>query len=149
MDEVRAHHGDARPRPQLLLECLHLGFGTPQIESEQLLLGLLAADKSMLERYLGGRASATEIREAIVQASEVRPPTPTSMDLPLSNECKRILKFGAEESTSSGRQHIETEDLLLGILREKDSFAARLLVDRGLDLEQARSIAKRIKPAGS
>jgi ATP-dependent Clp protease ATP-binding subunit ClpC len=68
------------------------------------------------------------------------------MDLPLSNECKRILKFSAEESTSSGRQHVDTEDLLLGILREEDSFAARLLVDRGLDLEQARRIAKGIKP---
>ena len=68
------------------------------------------------------------------------------MDLPLSDECKRILKFSAEESTSSERQHVDTEDLLLGILREEDSFAARLLVDRGLDLEQARRIAKGIKP---
>jgi ATP-dependent Clp protease ATP-binding subunit ClpA len=50
--------------------------------------------------------------------------------------------FSAEESTSLGRQRVDTEDLLLGILREEDSFAARLLVDRGLDLEQARGIAK-------
>jgi ATP-dependent Clp protease ATP-binding subunit ClpC len=64
------------------------------------------------------------------------------MDLPLSNESKRILMFSAEESTSLGRQRVDTEDLLLGILREEDSFAARLLVDRGLDLEQARGIAK-------
>jgi hypothetical protein len=102
--------------------------------------------KSIFGRYLGGRTSATEIREAIVQATEVRPPTPSSMDLPLSDECKRILKFSAEESTSSERQHVDTEDLLLGILREEDSFAARLLVDRGLDLKQARRIAKGIKP---
>lgn len=121
-------------------------FGTPQIESEQLLLGLLAADKSIFGRYLGGKTSATEIREAIVQATEVRPPTPTSIDLPLSKECKRILAFGAEESTSSGRQDVDTEDLLLGILREENSFAAKLLVDRGIDLEQARRIAKGIKP---
>ncbi len=117
-------------------------FGTPQIESEQLLLGLLAADKSIFGRYLGGKTSASEIREAIIQATEVRPPTPTSMDLPLSNESMRILMFSAEESTSLGRQRVDTEDLLLGILREGDSFAARLLVDRGLDLEQARGIAK-------
>ena len=120
-------------------------FGTPRIESEQLLLGLLEADKSTFGRYLGGRTSATEIREAVVQATEVRPPTPTSMDIPLSNESKRILMFSAEESTRSGHQHVDTEDLLFGILREEDSFAARLLVDRGLDLEQASSIAKGIK----
>jgi ATP-dependent Clp protease ATP-binding subunit ClpA len=66
-------------------------FDTPRIEGEQLLLGLLAADKSIFGRYLGGRTSASEIREAIIQATEVRPPTSTSMDLPLSNESKRIL----------------------------------------------------------
>jgi ATP-dependent Clp protease ATP-binding subunit ClpC len=121
-------------------------FGTPRIESEQLLLGLLAADKSIFGRYLGGRTTATEIREAIVQATEVRPPTPISVDIPLSNECQRILRFSAEESMSSGRQDVDTEDLLLGILREQDSFAARLLVDRGLDLEKARRITKEIKP---
>jgi hypothetical protein len=33
-------------------------FGTPRIEGEQLLLGLLAADKSIFGRYLGGRTSA-------------------------------------------------------------------------------------------
>jgi ATP-dependent Clp protease ATP-binding subunit ClpA len=117
-------------------------FGTPRIESEQLLLGLLSADKSIYGRYLGSKTTATEIREAIVQATEVRPPTSTSIDLPLSNESKRILMFSAEESTRSGRQRVDTEDLLLGILREEDSFAARLLVDRGLDLEGARRIAK-------
>ena len=62
--------------------------------------------------------------------------------LPLSNESKRILMFGAEESANSGRKHVDTEDLLIGILREEGSFAARILVDRGLDLEQTRSIAK-------
>ncbi len=108
-------------------------FGTPRIESEHLLLGLLAADKSIFGRYLGGRTSATEIREVIVQATELRPPTPTNIDLSLSGECKRILKFAAEESTRSGRQDLNTVDLLLGILREEDSFAAKLLVDRGLD----------------
>lgn len=117
-------------------------FGTPRIESEQLLLGLLAAEKSIFGRYLGNSTSATEIREAIVQATEVGPPTPTSLDLPLSNESKRILKFGAEEAANSGRKHVDTEDLLIGILREEGSFAARILVDRGLGLEQARLIAK-------
>ncbi len=124
-------------------------FGAPRIESEQLLLGLMAADKSIFGRYLGGRTSATEIREAIVQATEVGPPTSTTIDLPLSNECIRILEFGAAESTSLGHQLLNTEDLLLGILREKDSFAARLLVDRGLNLEQARRIAKGDHPQPS
>jgi ATP-dependent Clp protease ATP-binding subunit ClpC len=117
-------------------------FGAPQIESEHLLLGLLTADKSIFGRYLGDRTSATEIRQAIVRATEFRPPTPTSIDLPLSSECRHITKFSEEEAERSGRQYIDPEHLLLGILREENCFAARLLVDRGLDLERARRITQ-------
>jgi len=117
-------------------------FGAPQIESEHLLLGLLTADKSIFGRYLGGRTSAMEIREAIVQATELRPPTPTSVDLALNYECVHILKFSEEEAESFGRQYIEPEHLLAGILQEENCFAARLLVDRGLDLAQARRITR-------
>ena len=46
------------------------------------------------------------------------------MDLPLSNECKRILAYAAEEAERLHHSHISTEHLLLGMLRETDSFAA-------------------------
>jgi len=46
------------------------------------------------------------------------------VDLPLSNECKRILAYAAEEAERLHHSHISTEHLLLGMLRETDSFAA-------------------------
>ncbi|HEX4999209.1 MAG TPA: Clp protease N-terminal domain-containing protein, partial [Terriglobia bacterium] len=63
---------------------------------------------------------------------------PTSVDLPLSDECKRILGFAAEESESLGHSYIGTEHLLLGILRETTCRAAGLLMARGIRLEDFR-----------
>ena len=64
--------------------------------------------------------------------------TSTSVDLPLSNECKRILAYAAEEAMRLDHQHIGIEHLTLGILRESDCLAASLLQKRGTDLESAR-----------
>jgi ATP-dependent Clp protease ATP-binding subunit ClpC len=62
----------------------------------------------------------------------------TSVDLPLSHECKRVLAYGAEEAERLNHKHIGTEHLLLGLLREEKSFAADILHERGLRLTQVR-----------
>jgi ATP-dependent Clp protease ATP-binding subunit ClpC len=94
-------------------------LGGPFIESEHLLLGLLTADKSIFVRYLGDAESGEEqIREAIVRASTAQPPVSTSVDLPLSNECKHILAYAADEAEKLEHHNIDTDHLLLGILRE-------------------------------
>jgi hypothetical protein len=114
-------------------------MGGPCIESEHL-LGLLAADKSIFARFLRAESSETEIREAIVRSTASRPSIPTSVDLPLSNESKRILAYGAEEADRLGHHHIDVDHLLLGTLREGNCFAARLLAERGLRLDQVRTL---------
>jgi ATP-dependent Clp protease ATP-binding subunit ClpC len=121
-------------------------LGGPFIESEHLLLGLLAADKSIFLRYLGdAESSEAQIRDAIVRASTVRPPLSTSVDLPLSNECKHILAYGADEAEKLEHHDIDTDHLLLGILREDTCFAARLLGERGLQLSQARVLLRTVE----
>src|SRR5262245_47328926 len=61
-----------------------------------------------------------------------------SVDLPLSNECKRILGYTAEEAERLKSGHIGTEHLLLGMLREDKSAAAQLLSRHGLKLDVVR-----------
>jgi ATP-dependent Clp protease ATP-binding subunit ClpC len=58
--------------------------------------------------------------------------------LPLSNECKRILAYAAEEAERLNHRHIGTEHLLLGILREEKCVAAEILQERGLRLSSIR-----------
>lgn len=113
-------------------------FGSPYIESEHLLLGLLREHKALAYRFLRSEKSFDDIRELIAKHTSVRDKTSTSVDLPLSNECKRILAHAAEEAERMAHTHIGPEHLLLGILREETSFAARLLQDRGLRLAALR-----------
>ena len=62
----------------------------------------------------------------------------TSVDLPLSNECKRVLCYAAEEAERLSHKHIGTEHLLLGLLREEKCFATEILHERGLRLSTVR-----------
>ena len=113
-------------------------FGSPYIETEHLLLGLLREDKGLTSRFLKQYSSVRSIRKQIEAKTLIREKTSTSVDLPISNECKRVLAYAAEESERFGHEHIGTEHLLLGLLREQESFAAQILRERGLQLEGVR-----------
>ncbi len=107
-------------------------FGSPYIETEHLLLGLLREDKALTNRFLRSHASVESIRKQIEAHTTIREKVSTSVDLPLSNECKRVLAYAAEEAERLGHKHIGTEHLLLGLLREEKCFASEILQERGL-----------------
>src|ERR1700678_3073891 len=113
-------------------------FGSPCIETEHLLLGLLREDKALANRFLRSSASVESIRKQIEAHTTLREKVSTSVDLPLSHECKRVLAYGAEEAERLNHKHIGTEHLLLGLLREEKCFAADILHERGLRLSQVR-----------
>src|SRR5882724_8649348 len=129
-------------------------FGSTTIETEHLLLGLIREDKNLTNRFLRNHSSIESIRKEIEGRTTIREKVSTSIDLPLSNECKRILAYAAEEAERLNHRHIGTEHLLLGILREEKCVAAEILHERGLRLnaireELARSVVDRqtlIKP---
>jgi hypothetical protein len=98
-------------------------YGSPYIESEHLLLGLLREDRAPTS-YI------ESIRKEIGSGITIRERISTSVEVPLSQECKRILIYAAEEAERLGHKHVGTEHLLLGIRREDQSLAARILQDR-------------------
>jgi ATP-dependent Clp protease ATP-binding subunit ClpC len=118
-------------------------FGSPYIETEHLLLGLLREDKALTNRFLRSHATVESIRKQIEQHTTVREKVSTSVDLPLSNECKRVLAYAAEEAERLSHKHIGTEHLLLGLLREEKCFAAEILQERGLRLATIREELQR------
>jgi len=69
-------------------------FGSTTIETEHLLLALIM-DSNLVSRFL--RTSGEVIRREIEGRITIREKVSTSVDLPLSNECKRILAYAAEE----------------------------------------------------
>jgi ATP-dependent Clp protease ATP-binding subunit ClpC len=120
-------------------------FGSPYIESEHLLLGLLREDKALTNRFLRSHASIESIRKQIEGRTTIREKVSTSVDLPLSQECKRVLAYAAEEAERLSHKHIGTEHLLLGLLREDKSFAAEILHERGLRLSTLREELNRVQ----
>jgi ATP-dependent Clp protease ATP-binding subunit ClpC len=120
-------------------------FGSPFIETEHLLLGLLREDKALTNRFLRSHASIESIRKQIEGRTPIREKVSTSVDLPLSQECKRVLAYAAEEAERLTHKHIGTEHLLLGLLREDKSFAAEILHERGLRLSTLREELSRVQ----
>src|SRR5260370_13843345 len=113
-------------------------FGSPYIETEHLLLGLLREDKGLTFRFLRSYDSVESTRKQIEGHITIREKLSTSVDLPLSNECKRVLAYAAEEAERLSHKHVGTEHLLLGLLREETCFAAEILHERGLLLSTIR-----------
>jgi ATP-dependent Clp protease ATP-binding subunit ClpC len=114
-------------------------FGASQIEAEHILLGLIREDRDLTARFFrSAHADVESVRKEIEGRTVLRDRISSQIDLPLSNESKRVLSFAADESEKLGNRHIGTEHLLLGLLREENSIAAEVLYARGLEPSRIR-----------
>jgi len=113
-------------------------FGSSHIETEHLLLGLIREDSALASRFSISEVSEDSIRSQILAVTPVRESIPTTVDIPLTDESDSVLSYATEEADRLGHQHIGIEHLLLGLLRQQDCFAARMLRERGAALEVMR-----------
>lgn len=113
-------------------------FGARCIETEHLLLGLLREDKSLTNRFLHEPTPVENIRKQIEANTLLGEKVSTSVDMPLSDESRRVLGYAAEEAELLLHQHIGTEHLLLGLLREEGCFAAQILNQHGVHFAVVR-----------
>jgi ATP-dependent Clp protease ATP-binding subunit ClpC len=125
-------------------------FGSPAIEAEHLLLGLLATDEPLCVRVFKSADRVQQVRRAVELATPRQDEkTPTSVDLPLSNSCKRVLSHAAELAERLNHSYIAPEHLLFGIASENESRAARILSENGVLLAEIEAQARRAKDAAS
>jgi uncharacterized protein (TIGR02246 family) len=107
-------------------------YGSHYIESEHLLLGVLREDRALAMRFLGPGSSMAEIRSEVEKQIARGERISTSVEVPLSLECKKILMLAGEEADRLGNRHIGTEHMLLAMLGCEKSLAARILHARGV-----------------
>src|ERR1700730_7542943 len=116
-------------------------FRSQCMDTEHLLLGILREDKRFSNELPIGTQDA--IRRRI---EELKPPkgeaVPTSVDLPLSGESKRVLAFAAAESEAMLHTIIDSGHLVLGLLRVEDCLAATLLRENGVDYARYRDVVR-------
>ncbi|MBA3949772.1 MAG: ATP-dependent Clp protease ATP-binding subunit, partial [Acidobacteria bacterium] len=114
-------------------------LGSISIETEHLLLGLIREGKGLTSRiFQRSHLSLETIRKEIEGRTVFREKVSTSVEIPFSQETKRVLQHAAEEAERLMHNYIGTEHLLLGILREEQSVAATILMEKGMRLASVR-----------
>jgi len=113
-------------------------YGSPYIETEHLLLGLLREDRALAKRFLGESNVEPGIRTEIEGHITQRERISTAVEVPLTEESKKVLKLAGEEADRLGHRHIGTEHVLVALIRVEGSLAAKLLRKRGLKPEAIR-----------
>lgn len=121
-------------------------LGGKTIEAEHLLLGLLREDRALAGRFLPSSGAVDDIRAEIVADVGIPEKTSPYVDIPLSEECKNILRHALRDADELHHQQIGTEHLLLAVLEEEKSAAARILSARGLSPDSVREHLRRSGP---
>jgi hypothetical protein len=109
------------------------------IGTEHILLGLLREEEGLAAQALESLGiSIDRVRAQIVRivgnGEEV-----TSGQIPFTPRAKKILELALREALSLGHNYIGTEHILLGLVRENEGVAARILVDFDADSERIRN----------
>jgi len=109
------------------------------IGTEHILLGLLREEEGLAARVL----EALDITVERVRAQVVRivgsGEEVTSGQIPFTPRAKKVLELALREALSLGHNYIGTEHILLGLVRENEGVAARILLDFDADSEKIRN----------
>src|SRR5918998_1575949 len=101
-------------------------------------LGLLRDQASVAGRILEKLGVSPEQIRADIERQITRGHGNLGQDMQLTPRAKRVIDLAYEEARQLNNNYIGTEHLLLGLIREGDGLAARVLVKLGADLERAR-----------
>jgi len=109
------------------------------IGTEHILLGLLREEEGLAARVLESLdITVEEVRAQIArivgQGDEV-----TTGQIPFTPRAKKVLELALREALSLGHNYIGTEHILLGLVRENEGVAARILLDFDADAEKIRN----------
>src|SRR6187399_137026 len=109
------------------------------IGTEHILLGLLREEEGLAARVLESLDITVErVRAQVVRivgsGEEV-----TSGQIPFTPRAKKVLELALREALSLGHNYIGTEHILLGLVRENEGVAARILLDFDADAEKIRN----------
>jgi hypothetical protein len=113
--------------------------GSPKIEPEHMLLGLLHDNQDLLVKLTSLPDPAGALRKSV----HLVPPAEmisSSVELPLAPGSKVVLAKAHEESDALGHRHIGPEHLLLGLLADSESVAAEALQATGITPEGIRNL---------
>jgi ATP-dependent Clp protease ATP-binding subunit ClpC len=113
-------------------------LGHNYIGTEHILLGLIREGGGIAARALEALGIRLEAVRLEVQAIIGKGPGMPAGHIPFTPRAKKVLELSLREALQLGHNHIGTEHILLGLLREGEGVAAQVLVRLGADLSQVR-----------
>ncbi len=113
-------------------------FGEGYVSTEHLLLGLVRETDSVAARVLERLGVSLSRIRSEVEKQLPRGEARQSQDMTLTPRAKRVIDLAYDEARNLNNNYIGTEHLLLGLIREGDGLAGRVLSKLGVELERAR-----------
>jgi len=109
------------------------------VGTEQLLLGLIGEGTGVAAKTL--KSMGINLKDARVEVEKIigRGSGFVAVEIPFTPRAKRVLELSWDEARQLGHNYIGTEHLLLGLIREGEGVAARVLENSGIDLNKIRS----------
>ncbi len=109
------------------------------IGTEHLLLGLLREGEGIAATVLGNLGLDLDaIRQAVESMVAHTGGTLTIGEIPFTANARRVLELSVDEARQMGHNYVGTEHLLLGLIREGEGVAAKVLMDMGVDRKKVR-----------
>jgi ATP-dependent Clp protease ATP-binding subunit ClpC len=109
------------------------------VGTEQVLLGLIGEGTGIGPKVL--KSMGVNLKDARVEVEKIigRGSGFVAVEIPFTPRAKRVLELSLEEARQLGHNYIGTEHLLLGLIREGEGVAARVLENLNVDLAKVRS----------
>jgi ATP-dependent Clp protease ATP-binding subunit ClpC len=109
------------------------------IGTEHLLLGVIREGEGIAATVLNNLGvDLDHIRQAVENMVSSSGGTMTIGEIPFTPRAKRVLELAVEEARSLGHNYVGTEHLLLGLIREGEGVAAKVLLELGVDRKRVR-----------
>ena len=109
------------------------------VGTEQILLGLIGEGTGVAAKVL--KSMGVNLKDARIEVEKIigRGSGFVAVEIPFTPRAKRVLELSLEEARQLGHNYIGTEHLLLGLIREGEGVAARVLENLGVDLAKVRT----------
>ena len=109
------------------------------VGTEQILLGLIGEGTGVAAKVL--KSMGVNLKDARIEVEKIigRGSGFVAVEIPFTPRAKRVLELSLEEARQLGHNYIGTEHLLLGLIREGEGVAARVLENLGVDLTKVRT----------
>ena len=109
------------------------------VGTEQILLGVIGEGTGVAAKVL--KSMGVNLKDARVEVEKIigRGSGFVAVEIPFTPRAKRVLELSLEEARQLGHNYIGTEHLLLGLIREGEGVAARVLENLGVDLAKVRT----------